>query len=72
MSNVWKVGSRWSSYGSADSCIINVFRRSGYVFVGTKGEQFQRSVRINDYIAIADGFTIMAVAKVLDEQPTDL
>ena len=72
MSNVWKVGSRWSSCGSAESCIINIFRRSGYVFVGTKGEQFQKAVRINDYIAIADGFTIMAVAKVLDEHPTDL
>lgn len=72
MSNVWKVGSRWSSNGSAESCIINVFRRSGYVFVGTRGEQFLNYVRINDYFAIADGFTIMAVAKVLDERPTDL
>lgn len=72
MSNVWKVGSRWSKYGSANSCIINVFRRSGYVFVGTRGEQFLNSVRMNDYFAIADGFTIMAVAKVFDERPTDL
>ncbi len=72
MAHVWKVGSRWSSNGAAGTSLINIFRRSNYVFVGSSGERFYESVRKNDYLAIADGLTIVAVAKVLDDKPTDL
>ena len=72
MPNVWKVGSRWSPNGAIESCIIDVFRRNNYVFVGTESDKFLNSVRRDDYLAIADGFTVVAVAKVLDEKPTDL
>ena len=72
MANVWKVGSRWSSNGKAGTSIVDVFRRNNYVFVGSSGERFNECVRRDDYLAIADGLTIVAVAKVLDEKPTDL
>lgn len=72
MPNVWKVGSRWSSYGAAGTSIVDIFRRNNYVFVGSDGERFYEQVRRDDYLAIADGLTIVAVAKVLDEKPTDL
>lgn len=72
MANVWKVGSRWSCYGAAGTSIIDIFRRNNYVFVGSSGERFYESVRKNDYLAVADGLTIVAVAKVLDDKPTDL
>ena len=72
MANVWKIGSRWSSYGAAGSCIVDIFRRNNYVFVGNDGEKFYEKVRRDDYLAIADGLRVVAVAKVLDERPTDL
>ena len=33
---VWKVGSRWSEYGSWESRIISIFRRSEVVFLGNE------------------------------------
>ena len=63
---VWKVGSRWSDIGSADMSVLNVFRRNNYVFVG-ENERFKNEVHAGHYIAIADGYTVVAVAKVLDE-----
>ena len=72
MANVWKVGSRWSSYGAAGTSIVDIFRRNNYVFVGSAGQRFKESVKKGDYLAIADGLTIVAVAKVLDDKPSDL
>ena len=69
---VWKVGSRWSEFGARGTSIVDIFRRNNYVFVGSNGERFRDSVERNDYQAIADGYTIVAVAKVLDEKPSDL
>ena len=69
---VWKVGSRWSEFGARGTSIVDIFRRNNYVFVGSNGERFRDSVERNDYLAIADGYTIVAVAKVLDEKPSDL
>ena len=68
MSRIWKVGSRWDDYGSTEAKIISIFRRSGVVFVGSKNaERFRDEVKKDDYIAIADGFKIMSVAKVISE-----
>lgn len=53
-------------------CIVDIFRRNNYVFIGSDGERFRDFVKRNDYLAIADGYTIVAVAKVLDEKPSDL
>lgn len=70
MANYWKVGSRWSSDGSKNS-LMRIFRRNSIVFIGQKNrlETFG-SIQIGDYLAITDGVTIYAVAKVLeDPQP---
>lgn len=64
MANVWKIGSRWSDLGTWDSRIITIFRRSSVVFVGGKcAKRFHKEVTIGDYFAIADGYTVSAVAK---------
>lgn len=66
MNKVWKIGSRWSDKGSWSSRIISIFRRSNVVFLGSKDvDRFYREVEIGDYFAIADGYTIPAVAKVV-------
>lgn len=66
MSNVWKIGSRWSEYGTWDSRIITIFRRSGVIFVGGySAQRFFDEVSLGDYFAIADGYTIAAVAKTI-------
>lgn len=66
MANVWKIGSRWSPNGSSKSKIISIFRRSEVVFLGSKGvEKFHKEVNIDDYFAIADGYYIRSVAKVV-------
>ena len=67
MSNVWKVGSRWSENGAKESSIISIFRRNNVVFVGQEDRRiaFRDSVKQGDYIAIADGYTIVAVAKAI-------
>lgn len=67
MSNVWKVGSRWSDNGTKESSIISIFRRNNVVFVGQEDRRiaFRDSVKQGDYIAIADGYTIVAVAKAI-------
>lgn len=72
MANVWKIGSRWSDNGSWDSRIISIFRRSSTVFVGTNTERFLKEVKKGDYFAIADGYDIPAVAKVMSESPIPL
>lgn len=67
MANVWKVGSRWSDNGSKESSIISIFRRNNVVFIGQweKRINFRDWVKQGDYIAIADGYTIVAVAKAM-------
>ena len=66
MPKVWKIGSRWSDYGSWSSRIISIFRRSEVVFLGNKAtERFNQEVRMGDYFAIADGYHIPAVAKAV-------
>jgi hypothetical protein len=67
MSNIWKVGSRWSEYGTVDSCIVSVFRRNNMVFVGGDHDIGQKfiNVKAGDYLAIADGYRIVSVAKAI-------
>ena len=68
MNKVWKIGSRWSEWGTWDSRIISIFRRSSAVFVGgDNAHKFRDVVSLGDYFAIADGYTIAAVAKTISE-----
>ena len=68
MANVWKIGSRWSEYGSRNSSILSIFRRNNIVFVGEENasKRFIHEVKKGDYFAIADGYEVVAVAKALD------
>ena len=65
MANIWKVGSRWSDSGTKESCIISVFRRNNVVFVGNNERIL--SVKAGDYLAIADGYNIISVAKAIKD-----
>lgn len=69
MANVWKIGSRWSDYGTFESSIISIFRRNNVLFVGADRarERFINEVKQGDYFAIADGYNVVAVAKALDK-----
>jgi len=68
MINVWKVGSRWSDDGNKESSIIDIFRKYQIVFLGSiERVRFQNEVKPGDYIAIADGFNVCTVSKVLSE-----
>ncbi len=66
MSNVWKIGCRWSENGTRESSIISVFRRNNVVFLGTEIDRFEKEVKSGDYFAIANGHTVVAVAKAID------
>ena len=69
MATIWKVGSRWGNNPGAS--LLRIFRRNGVVFIGHEKRlrAFEEGVRKDNYIAISDGKTIVAVAKVLDEKP---
>lgn len=68
MSRVWKIGSRWNEYGSADASILSIFRRNNVVFAGLSDEsRFLGNVNKGDYFAIADGYQIVAVAKAVSQ-----
>ena len=66
MANVWKIGSRWSSWGEASKSVLSIFRRNNIVFLGDNSkERFLNEVKEGDYFAIADGYTVVAVAKAI-------
>lgn len=68
MATIWKVGSRWGNNPGAS--LLRIFRRNGVVFIGhQKRLHAFEEVRKDNYMAISDGKTIVAVAKVLDEKP---
>lgn len=70
MANVWKIGSRWSENGHWSSSILSVFRRNNIVFTGRDDVfDFKGKVEHGDYFAIADGLTVVAVAKVISDKP---
>lgn len=61
--SVWKVGSRWSYDGNADSSILEIFRRHSIVFVGKDQHLFEQ-IKVGDLIAIGDGVTVVALGRV--------
>jgi len=62
MSQVWKVGSRWSENGNKASSILDIFRRYNVVFVGTFQERFQK-IAVGDLLAISDGLKVVAMGQ---------
>ncbi|HWZ94581.1 MAG TPA: DUF262 domain-containing HNH endonuclease family protein [Opitutaceae bacterium] len=60
MNRVWKVASRWSETGTAESSILDIFRRHNVVFVGKFQDRFQQ-IEVGDLIAISDAKRVVAM-----------
>lgn len=60
MNRVWKVASRWSETGHAESSILDIFRRHNVVFVGKFQDRF-RQIAEGDLIVISDAKRVVAM-----------
>ena len=60
MNRVWKVASRWSETGHAESSILDIFRRHNVVFVGKFQDRFSQ-ISEGDLIAISDAKKVVAM-----------
>ncbi|OXU14551.1 DUF262 domain-containing protein [Sedimentisphaera salicampi] len=63
--NVWKIGSKYGSEGN----ILEIFGKYQVVFAGNADDCILNNVKCGDLVAVADGFSVLAVAKVLSETP---
>ena len=66
MANVWKIGTRWSEFGDSSASVLSIMRRNNLAFVwldGADKSRFLNSVKKGDYIALADGYQIVAIGK---------
>ena len=70
--NVWKIGSRWDTKGNPNKTILDLFFENQMVFFGDNQNhttdhimEYKDKIDVDDYFAIADGLSIIAVAKVL-------
>lgn len=66
MASVWKIGTRWSDWGDSSASVLSIMRRNNMAFVWLdKADQkrFLNNVRKGDYIALADGYQIVAIGK---------
>lgn len=60
MNRVWKVASRWSETGTAESSVLDIFRRHNVVFVGRFQDRFQQ-IEVGDLIVISDAKRVVAM-----------
>lgn len=70
MSNIWKIGTRWSEWGNPSSSVLSIMRRNNTAFVWLDGKakyRFLNDVKKGDYIALADGYQIVAIGKATSE-----
>lgn len=70
MSNVWKLGTRWSEWGDSAASVLSIMRRNNTAFVWLDSqakERFLRDVKKGDYIALADGYQIVAIGKAISD-----
>lgn len=71
--NIWKIASRWSYDGNADSSVIHLFRKYQIVFVDNlkpneeSSFNIEQKVQIDDLVALSDGQYIVAIGKVLQK-----
>lgn len=66
MENVWKIGTRWSDRGDSSASVLSIMRRNNLAFVWldeADKNRFLTNVRKGDYIALADGYQIVAIGK---------
>ena len=70
MSNVWKLGTRWSDWGDSSASVLSIMRRNNIAFVwldeGLRNK-FLTQVSKGDYIALADGYQIVAIGKAISD-----
>ena len=70
MSNVWKLGTRWSEWGDSSASVLSIMRRNNTAFVWLENEvkeRFLKNVVKGDYIALADGYQIVAIGKATSD-----
>lgn len=60
INRVWKVASRWSETGTAESSILDIFRRHNIVFVGKCQHLFQL-IAVGDLIVVSDAKRVVAM-----------
>lgn len=68
INNVWKIGTRWSKKGNPSTSVLSLMRRNNIAFVWleeNKKSIFLNYVKDNDYIALSDGYQIVAIGKVI-------
>ena len=69
MANVWKIGTRWSEWGDSSASVLSIMRRNNLAFVWldkadrSKFLDEKKGVKKGDYIALADGYQIVAIGK---------
>lgn len=66
MENVWKIGTRWSDWGDSSASVLSIMRRNNLAFVWLDEpdkSKFLDNVKKGDYIALADGYQIVAIGK---------
>ncbi len=64
--NVWKIASRWSNDGNAESSILDLFRKYKIAFVYDDKYKLKNELKKGDLLALSDGFKIIAVAQALE------
>lgn len=72
--SVFKVGSCWDTKGNPRRKIFFIFKETGIIFIGNNTNDTknyihyaQTNVKKDDYIAIAEGLTVIAVARVVSD-----
>lgn len=66
MDNVWKIGTRWSEWGDSSASVLSIMRRNNLAFVWLDEphkSKFLEEVTKGDYLALADGYQIVAIGK---------
>lgn len=73
MANVWKIGTRWDEKGAPSASVLSIMRRNNLaiVWLDKAGRSNfldeEKGVKKGDYIALADGFQIVAIGKATGE-----
>lgn len=65
--NIWRIASRWSENGESGSTILDIFLKNQVAFFYPTGATKESWIKNDDFIAIADGFNIVAVAKATSQ-----
>lgn len=73
MDKVWKIGTRWDDRGASSASVLSIMRRNNLAFVWLDEagrNYFLDNVTKGDYIALADGYQIVAIGKATGDAHT--